>query len=89
MHGPMRGTQLPSSKKCHDGTDGDAAISLVEAATAAGVDQYVMVTSLGTGKWGWPAGACQRLLFNSDLSSCSGDKAHVCVTSGSLVGSKY
>ena len=44
------------------GTDGDAAISLVEAATAAGVDQYVMVTSLGTGKWGWPAGARQRLL---------------------------
>ncbi|KAK9844034.1 hypothetical protein WJX81_002489 [Elliptochloris bilobata] len=36
--------------------DGDAAIALVEAATSAGVDQYVMVTSLGTGKWGWPAG---------------------------------
>ena len=38
------------------GTDGDAAIALVEAATAADVDQYVMVTSLGTGKLGWPAG---------------------------------
>ena len=36
--------------------DGNAAISLVDAAVEAGVDQYVMVTSLGTGKFGWPAG---------------------------------
>lgn len=38
--------------------DGAAAISLVEAADELGVQQYVMVTSMGTGKWGWPAGKC-------------------------------
>jgi hypothetical protein len=37
--------------------DGDGAIALVEAATALDVDQYVMVTSLGTAKIGFPAGA--------------------------------
>ena len=37
--------------------DGDGGVALVEAATQAGVDQYVMVTSLGTAKFGWPAGA--------------------------------
>lgn len=37
--------------------DGEGSISLVRAAEAAGVQQFVMVTSLGTGKWGWPAGA--------------------------------
>ena len=36
--------------------DGDGAINLVNAAVQAQVEQYVMVTSLGTGKWGWPAG---------------------------------
>ncbi len=36
--------------------DGNAAIALVEAAKQVGVEQYVMVTSLGTGKFGWPAG---------------------------------
>ena len=36
--------------------DGDAAINLVNAAAEAGVEQYVMVTSLGTGKFGWPSG---------------------------------
>ncbi len=36
--------------------DGDGAIALVEAAVAAGIDQYVMVTSLGTAKIGFPAG---------------------------------
>ena len=37
--------------------DGVGAIALVEAAAALGVEQFVMVTSLGTGKFGWPAGA--------------------------------
>ena len=35
--------------------DGEAAVSLVKAADKLGVLQYVMVTSLGTGKFGWPA----------------------------------
>jgi len=38
--------------------DGDAAINLVDAAVEVGVEQFVMVTSLGTGKFGWPAGIC-------------------------------
>ena len=46
------GSFLTAPKK----VDGDAAIALVEAAAAAGVAQYVMVSSLGTGKFGWPAG---------------------------------
>lgn len=36
--------------------DGDGSVALVEAAAAAGVKQFVMVTSLGTGKFGLPAG---------------------------------
>ena len=36
--------------------DGDGSINLVKAAEAAGVQQFLMVTSLGTGKFGWPAG---------------------------------
>ena len=36
--------------------DGDGAIALVDAAVALGIDQYVMVTSLGTAKVGFPAG---------------------------------
>ena len=36
--------------------DGDGAIALVDAAKALGIDQYVMVTSLGTAKIGFPAG---------------------------------
>ena len=36
--------------------DGDGAIALVDAATALGIDQYVMITSLGTAKVGFPAG---------------------------------
>eukprot|EP00882_Tetradesmus_deserticola_P023059 GHRQ01025090.1.p1 GENE.GHRQ01025090.1~~GHRQ01025090.1.p1 ORF type:complete len:442 (+),score=188.27 GHRQ01025090.1:105-1430(+) len=35
--------------------DGDGSIALVEAAAAAGVEQFVLVTSLGTGKFGFPA----------------------------------
>lgn len=37
--------------------DGEGAIALVEAAAAAGVQRFVMVTSLGTTKFGWPASA--------------------------------
>ena len=36
--------------------DGDGAIALVDAATVSGIEQYVMVTSLGTAKVGFPAG---------------------------------
>ena len=36
--------------------DGDGSIALVQAAAQAGVDQFIMVTSLGTAKFGWPAG---------------------------------
>ena len=36
--------------------DGKAAIKLVEVSKDLGVQQYVMVTSLGTGKFGFPAG---------------------------------
>jgi hypothetical protein len=36
--------------------DGDGSVALVEAAAAAGVKQFVLVTSLGTGKFGLPAG---------------------------------
>ena len=40
--------------------DGEGATRLVEAANAAGVEQFVLVTSLGTGKLGFPAGAPHR-----------------------------
>ena len=36
--------------------DGNAAIALVDAAAEVSVDQYIMITALGTGKFGWPAG---------------------------------
>lgn len=36
--------------------DGTAAINLIDAAVQVQADQYVMVSSLGTGKFGWPAG---------------------------------
>ena len=35
--------------------DGDAAIRLVNVAAQSGVQQFTMVTALGTGKFGWPA----------------------------------
>lgn len=35
--------------------DGEAAIALVEEAKASGVKRFIMVTSLGTTKIGWPA----------------------------------
>lgn len=35
--------------------DGDGTIALVEAAAAAGVEQFVLISSLGTGKVGFPA----------------------------------
>ena len=38
--------------------DGDAAIRLVKVAAASGVQQFTMVTALGTGKFGWPASEC-------------------------------
>lgn len=36
--------------------DGDGTIALINAAAKAGVEQFVLVTSLGTGKLGFPAG---------------------------------
>ena len=35
--------------------DGEAAIALVKEAARQGVEQFVMITSLGTTKFGWPA----------------------------------
>lgn len=49
-------TDLLNAFKNVKAIDGDGSISLVMAAEAAGVQQFVMVTSLGTGKFGWPAG---------------------------------
>jgi len=40
--------------------DGEAAIKLVNVAKDLGVQQYIMVTSLGTGKVGFPASRCHR-----------------------------
>ena len=37
--------------------DGKGTTALVEEAAAAGVEHFVLITSLGTGKIGWPAGA--------------------------------
>lgn len=36
--------------------DGKGTTRLVEAATAAGAQQFILVTSIGTGKLGFPAG---------------------------------
>ena len=44
--------------------DGEGTINLIKAAAAAAasgsgsvsIDHFILVTSLGTGKWGWPAG---------------------------------
>lgn len=37
--------------------DGEGTINLIEAASGSvGIDHFILVTSLGTGKWGWPAG---------------------------------
>ena len=38
--------------------DGKAAITLVNVSKDLGIKQYVMVTSLGTTKLGFPAGQC-------------------------------
>lgn len=35
--------------------DGEGGINIVKAAQAAGVQHFVMISSLGTGKFGWPA----------------------------------
>ncbi len=35
--------------------DGDGGVALVAASKAAGVEHFVMVSSLGTGRFGWPA----------------------------------
>jgi len=58
--------------------DGDAAINLVDAAVQTEADQFVMVTSLGTGKFGWPSGtpittnhpACKHRFGHSVVSVC-------------------
>ena len=46
-------TDLTAPKKI----DGEGTINLIQAAVEIGrTDQFVLVTSLGTGKFGWPAG---------------------------------
>ena len=49
--------------------DGSAAISLINAAVETGIDQYVMISSLGTGKFGWPAGEQPKKADKSTLQS--------------------
>lgn len=52
--------------------DGDGAINIVNAAKSVGVTQYLMVTSMGTGKFGWPAGNSMQLaLPNSHAPTCN------------------
>ena len=46
--------------------DGDGAIALVEAAKELEIEQFVMVTSLGTAKIGFPAGS----LFSHPVPLC-------------------
>ena len=46
--------------------DGDGAINLVEAAQASGVSQYIQVSSLGAGKFGWPAGKLLACLDSAE-----------------------
>jgi hypothetical protein len=43
--------------------DGDGAIALVEAAKELEIEQFVMVTSLGTAKIGFPAGTYIYTLY--------------------------
>lgn len=43
--------------------DGEGTVALVEAAKAAGVEHFVLVSSLGTGRFGWPA-SILNLFFN-------------------------
>lgn len=51
--GASEGTPLDSSAPRR--IDGDGNISLIEAASASGVEQFVLISSLGTGKIGFPA----------------------------------
>ena len=53
--------------------EGDGAINVVNAAKAVGVTQYVMVTSMGTGKFGWPAS--ESFLPPALPDCCSKNKA--------------
>lgn len=46
--------------------DGDGTIALVQAAESVGVSRFVLVTSLGTGKLGFPASLLN--LFGGILS---------------------
>ncbi len=49
--------------------DGQASIDLVNTAAQLGVEQFVMVTSLGTGKLGFPAGKSSLPLVFSPLTA--------------------
>ncbi len=49
--------------------DGDGAIALVEAAKELRVDQFVMVTSLGTAKVGFPAGTAHEALEINEIGT--------------------
>lgn len=45
----------PFDTKAPQKVDGEAAISLIQASARLNVSQFIMVTSLGTTKFGWPA----------------------------------
>ena len=66
--------------------DGEAAISLVKAADKLGVLQYVMVTSLGTGKFGWPASELGSFSPEVGNLSSSGLRCQSCSRSCPLAG---
>ena len=53
--------------------DGDAAIKLVNVSKDLGVKQYIMVTSLGTTKLGFPASECLLCQGSLCLESCLTD----------------
>lgn len=50
--------------------DGTAAINLIDAAVETAADQYVMISSLGTGKFGWPAGIPLHCTAPKALPAC-------------------
>lgn len=50
--------------------DGKAAITLVNVSKDLGIKQYVMVTSLGTSKLGFPASECLPHQFLPAIRAC-------------------
>lgn len=74
--------------------DGEAAIKLVNVAKELGVQQYIMVTSLGTGKFGFPASKLRNRLTTYCFSAstlktrveCGQELGGAAVRNGPLFG---